>query len=170
MVTFTSADHELEFQPDGTVFAAYNTRYPVPQRDGLPRVQSLAMPTNGQPLVDPVNKFFSYDIPGIAHMVYLSNYIPFDTWGTDSVQYKWLAALLAKVDRKVSRHYQAVHLAVSVHRQYKFAVSARGCSRCSLIGSKLGRCRPLVTSPILQRTAGFVGSCIKGCGGNNQLV
>jgi hypothetical protein len=61
------------------------------------------MPSNGQPLADPVNMFYSYDFPGVAHMVYLSNYIPFDTWGTDSVQYKWLAADLAKVDRKVSR-------------------------------------------------------------------
>jgi hypothetical protein len=102
---FASSDHELEFQPDGTVFAAYNTRYPVPQLDGRPRVKSLAMPSNGQPLTDPVNMFYSYDISGVAHMVYLSNYIPFDTWATDSVQYKWLQADLAKVDRKVGRQY-----------------------------------------------------------------
>jgi hypothetical protein len=97
------ADHELEFHPDGTVFAAYNTRYPVPQLDGLPRIKPLAMPANGQPLADPVNMYYSYDIPGVAHMVYLSNYIPYDTWSTDSAQYKWLAADLAAVDRKVSR-------------------------------------------------------------------
>jgi hypothetical protein len=58
------------------------------------------MPANRKPMNDPANMFYSYDIPGVAHMVYLSNYIPFDTWGTDSVQYKWLAADLAKVDRK----------------------------------------------------------------------
>jgi hypothetical protein len=100
---FLSAlDHELEFQPDGTVYAAYNTRFPVPQNPGPPRIKPLAMPGNKQPLADPANMFYSVDIPGVAHMVYLSNYIPYDTWGTESVQYKWLAADLAKVDRTVS--------------------------------------------------------------------
>lgn len=69
MLLLHPADHELEFQPDGTVFAAYNSRYPVPQLDGLPRVKPLTMPVDGQPLADLVNMFYSYDIPGIAHMV-----------------------------------------------------------------------------------------------------
>ncbi|WIA44097.1 hypothetical protein OEZ86_010448 [Tetradesmus obliquus] len=95
-------NHELEFQPDGTVFAAYNTRFPVPQLPGLPRIKPLAMPADGQPLKDPINMYYSFDIPGIAHMVFLSNYIPYDTWGADTAQYKWLAADLETVNRKAT--------------------------------------------------------------------
>eukprot|EP00882_Tetradesmus_deserticola_P008818 GHRQ01009302.1.p1 GENE.GHRQ01009302.1~~GHRQ01009302.1.p1 ORF type:complete len:430 (+),score=49.17 GHRQ01009302.1:429-1718(+) len=95
-------NHELEFQPDSTVFASYNTRYPMPQSNGFPRVQALQVPANGGPVADPVNMFYSVDIPGVAHMVFISNYIPNDTWGTNTRQYKWLQADLKRVDRKVS--------------------------------------------------------------------
>eukprot|EP00882_Tetradesmus_deserticola_P008964 GHRQ01009456.1.p1 GENE.GHRQ01009456.1~~GHRQ01009456.1.p1 ORF type:complete len:377 (+),score=58.27 GHRQ01009456.1:1339-2469(+) len=95
-------NHELEFQPDSTVFASYNTRYPMPQSNGFPRVQALQVPANGGPVADPVNMFYSVDIPGVAHMVFISNYIPNDTWGTNTRQYKWLQADLKRVDRKAT--------------------------------------------------------------------
>jgi hypothetical protein len=43
-------------------------------------------------------------------MVYLSNYIPYDTWSTESAQYQWLAADLAKVDRKVELLITCTHV------------------------------------------------------------
>lgn len=43
------------------------------------------------------NLYYSFDLPGTAHVVVLGSYTDFDP---ESAQYSWLKADLAKVDRK----------------------------------------------------------------------
>lgn len=97
-VMTSTGNHEIEFQSDGTVFAAYNTRYPVPQN----RAKVSPVPnrfTKEEPSPDN-NMYYSWDVPGTAHFIALTSYIPNDTFTTNTSQYKWLEANLAKVDRK----------------------------------------------------------------------
>ncbi|KAI8465064.1 MAG: Metallo-dependent phosphatase-like protein [Monoraphidium minutum] len=98
-VMTSTGNHEIEFQNDGTVFAAYNTRYPVPQDPSKPPAPKPNQYSDENP--SPTNNmYYSWDVPGTAHFIALTSYIPNDTFTEDTAQYKWLAADLAKVDRK----------------------------------------------------------------------
>ncbi|KIY91669.1 hypothetical protein MNEG_16295 [Monoraphidium neglectum] len=91
---------QIEFQPDGTVFAAYNTRYPVPQD----KTKAKPFPnkfTKKNPSPDN-NLYYSWDVPGTAHFIALTSYIPNDTFTVNTAQYKWLEADLKKFDRKAT--------------------------------------------------------------------
>lgn len=45
-------------------------------------------------------RYYSFDIPGVAHMVFITTYIPDDPQTTNTSQYRWLEADLKAVDRK----------------------------------------------------------------------
>lgn len=81
------SNHEMEFQPDGTVLAAYNARYPMPQgfepATGALRVLAANESAAAAPQT---NMFYSVDVPGVAHLVFLSAYIPNDTWAAGTPQ------------------------------------------------------------------------------------
>lgn len=72
--------------------AAYNARFPIPQSP-QPQLAPLTMmrrsseaaaansthsPTN--------NMYYSFDIPGVAHLIFITPYIPNDTWTSDTPQ------------------------------------------------------------------------------------
>lgn len=63
---------QIEFQPSGTIFAAYNSRYPVPQTaNPATQAKPLAMPAT--PAEAPTtNMYYSVDLPGVAHLVFIT--------------------------------------------------------------------------------------------------
>jgi len=85
-------NHELEFQPDGTVMAAYNARFPVPQTLKPQLTPLTLMPGSPESTASQSthstasNMYYSFDIPGVAHMIFISPYIPNDTWTSDTPQ------------------------------------------------------------------------------------
>ncbi|GBF95409.1 hypothetical protein Rsub_08371 [Raphidocelis subcapitata] len=94
----TPGNHDVEPQPDGTVFASYTTRYPVPvDKDEV--LTLLNKHSEGHPSPDN-GLYYSFDVPGVAHFFALTSYIPNDTFSKDTQQYKWLEGDLAAVDRK----------------------------------------------------------------------
>lgn len=78
----TSGNHEMEPQSDGTMFAAYTARYPVPHK----RSGSSS------------NLWYSFDVAAV-HMVVLTPYAGYER---DSKQYRWLERDLADFDREVT--------------------------------------------------------------------
>ncbi|KAI8468926.1 MAG: Metallo-dependent phosphatase-like protein [Monoraphidium minutum] len=101
----TPGNHDMEFQPDGTVFAAYTSRYPVPQAPAgtKPGDAPLRVEVNRFTAANPSpdrGLFYSVDIPGTAHISTVTSYITNDTFQPDTDQYKWFEADLAGVDRK----------------------------------------------------------------------
>ena len=90
---------EMEPQTDGTMFAAYTARYPVPHK----RSGSSS------------NLWYSFDV-GAVHMVVLTPYAAYER-GTP--QYKWLEKDLAAFDRRTTPW-----LVVSFHAPWYNTVAA----------------------------------------------
>ncbi|CAH8268416.1 unnamed protein product [Arabidopsis lyrata] len=80
----TEGNHEIEFFPifEHTTFKSYNARWLMPHTESL----------------SDSNLYYSFDVAGV-HTVMLGSYTDFDS---DSDQYQWLQADLAKVDRKTT--------------------------------------------------------------------
>lgn len=72
--------------------AAYNARFPVPQ-SLQPQLNPLALIMNHTSGTNHTvkhssanNMYYSFDIPGVAHMIFITQYIPNDTWTSDTPQ------------------------------------------------------------------------------------
>jgi hypothetical protein len=78
----TEGNHEVEFSPvvSPTRFTAFNARWQMPYKES----KSTS------------NLYYSFQVAG-THIIMLGSYAEFDT---DSEQYAWLVADLAKIDRK----------------------------------------------------------------------
>ncbi|KAJ4764809.1 Purple acid phosphatase [Rhynchospora pubera] len=79
----TQGNHEVEAFPvlhDLHPFAAYNSRWPMPYQESG----------------SPSNLYYSFDVAAAIHVIMLGSYTDFDS---NSAQYNWLVADLAKVDR-----------------------------------------------------------------------
>ncbi|KAK9921227.1 hypothetical protein M0R45_029746 [Rubus argutus] len=78
----TEGNHEVEFSPvvSPTRFTAFNARWQMPYKES----KSTS------------NLYYSFQVAG-THIIILGSYTEFDT---DSEQYAWLVADLAKIDRK----------------------------------------------------------------------
>ncbi|KAI8473040.1 MAG: Metallo-dependent phosphatase-like protein [Monoraphidium minutum] len=99
-------NHELEFEPPtigGSVFSAYNARYPMPQSTN-PLKQTAPLKTVDNSTVlkpkETTNMYHAYSLPGVARLIFITSYIPSDHYGSETAQYKWLEKELKKVNRK----------------------------------------------------------------------
>ncbi|MCL7047631.1 hypothetical protein MKW94_025117 [Papaver nudicaule] len=92
----TQGNHEIEyipiFYPES--FAAYNARWHMPFEES----SSIS------------NLYYSFEVAGV-HVVMLGSYTDF---GSESEQYKWLQADLAKVDRTKHRDHQLEYASVGM--------------------------------------------------------
>ncbi|KAI8472276.1 MAG: Metallo-dependent phosphatase-like protein [Monoraphidium minutum] len=102
----TPGNHELELQPPmigGSVFAAYNARYPIPQSaNPLRQTAPLKMVDNSTVLKpsEATNMYYAYSLPGVARFIFITSYIPSDHYGSGTAQYKWLERELKRFNRK----------------------------------------------------------------------
>jgi hypothetical protein len=78
----------------------YNQRLPKPQTDALratgPTLASMAPLVAADPSSYTNNAWSRYEIPGVATVITLSQYIPSDDATTSSAQYQWLLAELTQ--------------------------------------------------------------------------
>jgi hypothetical protein len=124
----STGNHEVEFQPDGTVFAAYTSRYPVPQ--GGPDAP-LSVKLNRFSSADPSpahGLYYSWDVPGTAHFVALTSYITNDTFAPTTEQYKWFEADLKRVDRTATP-WLVVYFHAPMYSSYEASFKQVECMR-----------------------------------------
>ncbi|XP_073003800.1 purple acid phosphatase 22-like [Typha latifolia] len=81
----TEGNHEVEAFPifDCHPFVAYNARWRMPHEESG----------------STSNLYYSFDVAGGVHVIMLGSYADYDS---NSAQYKWLVADLAKVDRRIT--------------------------------------------------------------------
>lgn len=118
----------------------FNMRFPRPQSDVLkatgPTVASLAPIQSADNTTFTNNAWSRYEIPGIATIITLSQYIPYDDATTASAQYQWL---LKELTERPPDREKFPWLIVMNHAPW-YSTYAKHWMGESLVGAGCGEC------------------------------